>query len=207
LFFGISQSKIMAEFKGNGNISSRNGDRHHMIDRPLPQARESEEAVLGAILLNDDALKNVINDLHPKYFYVGAHQAIYKVMIYLFECKQPVNSTTVSEELNKSGKLKEIGGINYLTNLTNRATSSDNLDNHVQLISEKFINRGMIYLGNIINKEAYKSTTNGVELVDKIEQVYLSVGERKPDRSDISALAAYVMLLIEQMEKAFKYGE
>jgi len=197
----------MADFKGNGNISSRNGDKHHMVDRPLPQARESEEVVLGAILLNGDTLKTVIDDLDPKYFYVDAHQIIYKVMTHLFEDKQAVNLTTVSEELNKSGKLKEVGGTSYLTTLTNRAASSDNLDKHIQLISEKFINRGMIYLGNMINKEAYKSTTNGVELIDKIQQVYLSVAEQKPDRSDISALAAYVMLLVEQMEKALKQGK
>jgi len=197
----------MAKFKSNGNIGSRNGDKHHMIDRPLPQAPKSEEAVLGAILLSDDALKIVIANLHPKYFYVDAHQAIYEVIVSLFERKQPINLTTVSEELNKSGKLKEIGGTSYLTTLTNRATSSVDLGFHVELIAEKFARRGMLQVSNIINKEVFTGTTNGTELVDKIQQVYLSVSERKPDRSDISALAAYVMLLVEQMEKAFRQGE
>lgn len=189
------------------NISSRNGDKHHLVDRPLPQARESEDAVLGAILLNGDTLKTVMDDLHPKYFYAESHQAIYETMIQLFEHKQSINSTTVSEELKKSGKLKEIGGTNYLNNLNSRATSAIDLDKHIELISRKFIDRRMIYFGNMIVEQAYKQTTNGFELLSKIQQVYLRVAEQEPDRSNVSSLAAYVMDLIEQMEKVLKHGE
>lgn len=196
----------MAKFKDNGkhNIGSRNGKKNEQIDRPLPQATASEKVVLGAILLNDDALRIVIDDLHPKYFYADAHQTIYKVMTDLFGRKQPVNLTTVSEELNKSDKLKEVGGTNYLTNLTKGAASSDNLDTHLELISQKFVQRGMIYMNEMIIEEAYKQNINGSELLNKVQQVYLSAAEQKPDRSNVSSLAAYVMDLIEQMEKALK---
>src|SRR4030067_3021232 len=85
-----------------------------------PQAVELEEAVLGALMLEKDALTNVIDILQPKSFYKETHERIFSAIQRLFQKSEPVDILTVTNELKKSGELDIVGGPYYITQLTNR---------------------------------------------------------------------------------------
>ena len=116
----------------------------YVFGKVQPQALPLEEAVLGALMLDKDALTIVIDIVRPESFYMDAHQAIYKAMMSLFEKSQPVDLLTVSEELKKAGDLDKIGGPYYLVDLTNRVASSANIEYHARIIAQKHIQRELI---------------------------------------------------------------
>ena len=89
-----------------------------------PQAVELEEVVLGALMLEKDALTNVIDILKPESFYREAHEEIYKAIVQLFNNSEPVDLMTVTNQLRKNGKLEIVGGAYYITSLTSRVNSA-----------------------------------------------------------------------------------
>ena len=110
------------------------------IDGKLPpQAIELEEAVLGALMLDNEALSDTIDILKPEYFYRMEHQKIFDAIIVLFNESKPVDILTVIEQLKKMGALENIGGAFYITGLTNSVASSANTEYHARIIVEKFI--------------------------------------------------------------------
>ena len=123
--------------------------------RKPPQALPLEEASLGAILLEREAINVVLDILVSDSFYLEAHQLIFKAMLRLFEKSQPIDILTVSEELKKSGELEKIGGAYYLVELTNKVASSANLEFHARIVAQKFIQRELIRVSNEIIKDAY----------------------------------------------------
>lgn len=115
-----------------------------------PQARELEEAVLGAILIEKDAISYVSDILKPESFYVDAHSTIFRSIQSLFGKSQPIDLLTVTEDLRKSAKLEEVGGAYYLSELTNKVASSANVEYHARIIIQKFIQRELIRISNDI---------------------------------------------------------
>ncbi|MDZ7740730.1 MAG: replicative DNA helicase [Bacteroidota bacterium] len=142
-----------------------------------PQAIELEEAVLGAIMLEKDALTAVIDILKPEVFYKDSHRKIYEAIARLFTKSEPVDILTVTEELKNSGELDIVGGPYYITQLTNRIASAANVEYHVRIISQKYIQRELIKISSDIIKEAYEDTTDVFDLLDKAEQGLFSVSE------------------------------
>ncbi|MDQ1138980.1 replicative DNA helicase [Pedobacter agri] len=104
-----------------------------------PQALDLEEAVLGALMLEKDALSAVIDILKPEVFYQEAHQKIFEAIHMLFEKSKPVDILTVTAELRQMGALEMVGGAYYITNLTNRVASAANIEFHARIISLKNI--------------------------------------------------------------------
>ena len=98
-----------------------------------------KEAILGAILLEKDALTQVLDVLQHDAFYVDAHQYIYQAMLRLFERSQPIDLLTVMEELKKSGELDAVGGPAYLAELSNKVASAANIEFHARIVAQKFI--------------------------------------------------------------------
>ena len=109
-----------------------------------PQATNLEEAVLGALMLDKDAVALIIDILRPASFYKEAHEHIYKAICILFEKSHPIDLLTVTEELKKLGKLEMVGGPYQLVELTNRVASSANIEFHARIIAQKFIQRELI---------------------------------------------------------------
>ncbi len=99
-----------------------------------PQARELEAAVLGAILIEKEALTEISSFIRSECFYVDAHATIYQVCINLFVKNNPIDLHTVTEELRKTGKLEEVGGAFYISELTNKVASSANILYHARIV-------------------------------------------------------------------------
>src|ERR1035438_10267398 len=93
-----------------------------------PQAVELEEAVLGALMLEKDALTNTIDILQPKSFYKESHERIFNAIKELFSRSEPVDILTVTQELKKTGELDIAGGAFYISQLTNRVASAANVE-------------------------------------------------------------------------------
>ncbi len=142
-----------------------------------PQAPELEEAILGALMLEKDALSQVIEILKPEIFYKDAHSEIYEVIRELFEDSEPVDILTVTNRLRKKGKLEFVGGAYYITSLTSKVNSSANIEYHARLIIEMAIKRALIQISSEIQKDAYEDSTDVFELLDKTEQSLFDVSE------------------------------
>ncbi|RYD89805.1 MAG: replicative DNA helicase, partial [Sphingobacteriales bacterium] len=134
-----------------------------------PQAKELEEAVLGAIMLEKGAFDAVVEVLKPECFYVDAHQKIYRAMKSLANKSQPIDILTVVEELRMLEDLEAVGGPYYITRLTNMVVSSANIEAHARIVLQKFIQRELIRISGEIISEAYEDSADVFDLLDKAE--------------------------------------
>jgi replicative DNA helicase len=134
-----------------------------------PQAKDLEEAVLGAIMLEKSAFDSVVEILKPECFYVEAHQRIFRSMQSLSNKSQPIDILTVAEELRFKEELEMVGGPYYVTKLTNAVVSSANIEAHARIILQKFIQRELIRISGEIIGDAYEDSTDVFDLLDDAE--------------------------------------
>jgi replicative DNA helicase len=134
-----------------------------------PQAKDLEEAVLGAIMLEKNAFDNVAEILKPECFYVDGHQRIFRCMQNLAQKSQPIDILTVVEELRSREELEMVGGAYSVTKLTNTVVSSANIQAHSRIILQKFIQRELIRISGEIIGDAYEDTTDVFDLLDDAE--------------------------------------
>ncbi len=134
-----------------------------------PQAKELEEAILGAIMLEKSAFDTVIEILKPECFYVEAHQRIYKAMQGLAIKSLPIDLLTVVEELKLREDLEFVGGPYYVTKLTNSVVSSANIEAHSRIVLQKFIQRELIRISGEIIGDAYEDSTDVFDMLDDAE--------------------------------------
>ncbi|MCB9080512.1 MAG: replicative DNA helicase [Lewinellaceae bacterium] len=173
---------------------------NYVFGRKPPQAVPLEEAVLGATMLDKDAISVVLDILQPESFYLEAHQLIYRAMLRLFERSQPVDLLTVTEELKKTAHLEAIGGPYYLVELTNKVASAANLEYHARLISQKYIQRELIRVSTDIIRDAYEDTTDVFDLLDDAEQGLFSIAEKNMTRT-VEAMGSLASKALKQMEE------
>ena len=166
-----------------------------------PQAVTLEEAVLGALMLDQAALINCIETLHVEYFYKPEHQAVYRAIRKLFEQSQPVDMLTVVERLRLDGELELAGGAYAVSKLTENVVSAAHIEYHVRVLSEKYIQREMIRISTETIKEAYDETTDVVNLLDKTETKLMDIND-KNFRSDYKPLGDFVGMAMGQIEDA-----
>lgn len=134
-----------------------------------PQAKDLEEAVLGAIMLEKSAFDTIVEILKPECFYVEAHQRIFSAMQGLANKSQPIDILTVAEELRFREELEMIGGAYYVTKLTNSVVSAANIEAHSRIILQKFIQRELIRISGEIIGDAYEDSTDVFDLLDVAE--------------------------------------
>lgn len=142
-----------------------------------PQALELEEAVLGALMLEKDALTSVIDKLKPANFYKEVHQKIYEAICNLFQKSEPTDYLTVINELKRTGDLEFVGGPYYITQLTGRVASTANTEFHAHIIIQKFIQRELIRISSNTIADAYDDTTDVFDLLDNAERNLFEVAE------------------------------
>jgi len=142
-----------------------------------PQATDLEEAVLGALMLEKDALTNVIDILKPESFYKESHKAIYQAIYDLFQETEPIDILTVTNKLRTEGKIEMVGGPYYITQLTNKVSSAANIEYHARIIVEQSIKRELIRIASEIQKDAFEDTTDVFQLLDRMEQSLFEVSE------------------------------
>jgi len=140
-----------------------------------PQAKDLEEAVLGAIMLEKSAFDNVVEILKPECFYVEAHQRIFKTFQSLAQKSLPIDILTVVEELKMRGELDIVGGPYNITKLTNMVVSTANIEAHARIILQKFIQRELIRISGEIIGDAYEDSTDVFDLLDESESKMFNI--------------------------------
>jgi replicative DNA helicase len=166
-----------------------------------PQAVDLEEAVLGALMIEKDALTAVIDILRPESFYKESHQRIYSAIQSLFSKSEPIDILTVTNELRQKGELEFAGGAYYITFLTDRVASSAHAEYHARIIAQKYIQRELIRISSEIIKDAYEDTTDVFNLLDKAEQNLFSVAEGNI-RKNYDKMSSLIGQAIKQIEIA-----
>ncbi|GAB4320199.1 MAG: replicative DNA helicase [Bacteroidales bacterium] len=200
---------VKSSGKKSDNQNSKRKDRAGSITavtafehgRVPPQAVELEEAVLGALMLEQNALATVIDILKPEVFYKEAHQKIYRAIQSLFAKSQPIDILTVTNELKLSGELELVGGAYYITQLTNRVASTANIEFHARIITQKFIQRELIRISSDIIRDAFEETTDVFDLLDKAEQNLFAVSENN-FRREYDSMHSLVSEAVEDIRSA-----
>jgi len=164
-----------------------------------PQVIELEEAVLGALMLEKDALTAVIDILKPVSFYKDQHQEIFKAIVDLFNNSDPVDLLTVTQNLRENGKLEFVGGPYYITELTTRVNSAANIEYHARKISEQSIKRELITISAEIQQDAYEDTTDVFQLLDRAEQSLFEISESHI-RKNYSDMRSVMRTAITELE-------
>ncbi|MDH5380527.1 MAG: replicative DNA helicase, partial [Cyclobacteriaceae bacterium] len=159
-----------------------------------------EEAVLGALMLEKDALTNVVDILKANSFYSEAHQEIFSAIVDLFNESQPVDMRTVVAQLRKNGKLEFVGGAYYIAELTSRISSAANIEHHARIILEMSIKRELIRVASEIHNMAYEDTTDVFTLLDKTEQSLFEISESNI-RKNYDNMRSLMVQAIQELEE------
>jgi len=145
------------------------------VGKISPQACDLEEAVLGALMIDSDAIDMISNIIKPESFYKDSHQKIFRAILELEKKQEPVDLLTVSESLKKSDSLENIGGPYYLVQLTSKVASASNIEFHARIIAQKHIQRELIRISSEINNKAFDESIDVDDLIsfasNSIEQV------------------------------------
>src|SRR5574343_238812 len=134
------------------NISNQ----YYDLGRIPPQAVHIEQAVLGAIMLEKDAIIEVIDLLKPDVFYKHEHQKIYEAVLMLFNESKPIDLLTITDQLRKTENLELCGGAFYLSELTSQVTNASNITYHSRMIYEKYLLRELIRISSETQQEAFE---------------------------------------------------
>ena len=151
------------------------------IDRLPPQSIEAEQSVLGALLIDRDAVIEVADFLHPADFYRQANSTIYSAIIELYERREPVDIVTVAETLERREALEQIGGSAYLTSLINLTPTAVNAVHYGRIVERKAVLRNLIGAAGKIAAIGYDDSADVSEAIDRAEQELFSVSERRVD--------------------------
>jgi replicative DNA helicase len=156
------------------------------VDRLPPQNLEAEQSVLGAILLENDALPKAIELLTPEDFYREPHRKIFNTMIELFEKNEAVDLITVTETLTRKNELDPAGGVTYLANLASHVPTAANVRYHSKIVKEKALLRALLRSTTEIASKVYESSLEAEELVDYAERIIFAISDRRTKTSFFS---------------------
>jgi replicative DNA helicase len=171
-------------------------------DRTPPQNIEAEQAILGAIFIEPEALTTTTEILLPEDFYRAAHQRIYQVMVDLSEKGEPVDLVTVTSELQDRKVLEEVGGVSYLSDLANSVPTAANVEYYCRIVEEKSLLRRLIRVATDITASGYSSEEEIEAILNDAEKQILEVANRKKTGAFISIKDVLVETYdnIEQMQ-------
>jgi len=153
------------------------------LDKIPPQNLDAEMAVLGSMLLDEEAIATAVEVLDKNFFYKDTHQKIFQAISDLYAANKAVDLITLTDALKKEGSLDAIGGVSYLTSLANSVPTSANISHYVQIVKEKNILRTLINNATKIISLCYESEGNVAEVVDNAERFIFEVSERKAQGS------------------------
>ena len=174
--------------------------------RVPPQATDIEEAVLGAILLEKEAFSEISTILEPESFYVNAHQTIFEVMRDLSLEEQPIDLHTVSQRLQREGKLDQVGGMPFLVDLSNRVISAANLEYHAMIVAQKALSRNLIKFSTEVLTSAYEDSIDIEDQMETAEGALFALSQ-KHLRKDVQPIDAVLKIAIDDIKAAANSAE
>ncbi|NJL40202.1 MAG: replicative DNA helicase [Leptolyngbyaceae cyanobacterium SM1_4_3] len=152
-------------------------------DRLPPQNIDAEEAILGGVLLDPEAISRVSELLRPEAFYISAHQEIYRAALALQGQGRPTDLMSVTSWLYDHGLLDKIGGQSRLAQLVDRTISAINIDQYAQLVTDKYLRRKLIQAGGEVAQLGYETDTPLEKVLDQSEQKIFGITQSRPQQS------------------------
>ncbi len=149
------------------------------LERVPPQNLEAERSVLGGILLENQAMPNVVEILQDEDFYREAHRKIFRAMLDLSERNDPVDLITLTEEVNRKGSLQDVGGAVYLASLADEVPTAANILYYAKIVKEKSVLRQLIEAATEVARQGYEQPEDAVAFLDKAEQTILEISRRQ----------------------------
>jgi len=147
-----------------------------MIRLP-PQDIDAEKSVLGALMLEPNAIIKVADVLLSKDFYKPEHQTIFQAILELFEKSKPIDILSVTSRLKEKKQLKDVGGSSYLTELINSVPTTAHINHYADLIKKKSIFRGLITASSEINEKAFVADQEADEFLDEVERKIFAISQ------------------------------
>jgi len=174
-----------------------------MLGKIPPQSPEAEMAVLGAMLIEKEAVVRAIEILDSGDFYKSAHKAIYNAITELFSNNEPVDEITVVEKLKKEKVLQDIGGASYITSLTNFVSTAANIENYAKIVKEKSILRAIIVAGTNMVELGYRDDSIPDEILDRSEAKLFEINNNRTQKgfSDLPKALRETLKYMEQIHK------
>lgn len=166
-----------------------------------PQAVELEEAVLGAVMLEKDAIIEVIDILKAESFYKEENQKIFRAILNLFAADKAIDLLTVTDQLRKDGTLEEIGGQAYISELTIRVASAAHIEFHARIVQQKYIQRELIRVSNDIIGKAYDDSVDVNDLLDFSEGELFTVAQGNI-KKEAASMNVLVKEAVNQIQEA-----
>lgn len=151
-------------------------------DRLPPQNIDAEEAILGGILLDPEAMARIVDTLQPEAFYISAHQQLYRAALALHSQGKPTDLMSLATWLKDNGLLEKIGGQNRLAQLVDRTISAVNIDQYASLVIDKYLRRRLIRVGGEIAQLGYETSVELVKILDESEQKVFSLTQDRPQQ-------------------------
>lgn len=159
-----------------------NGASATVPDKLQPHNIEAEEAVLGSLLIDPDAIIHISTFLKPADFYIERHAWVYEAINDLHERREPADLVTLSDELERRGQLGEIGGAAYLTSLINTTPTSIHAEYYARIVERTAVLRRLIDAAGKIAQLAYQDTEDVGAVVDRAEEIIFGISERRVER-------------------------
>ncbi|GBU07469.1 replicative DNA helicase DnaB [Bacteroidales bacterium] len=194
----------MAEQNKKSNYTSNRSKKAETTEesgRLQPQAREMEEAVLGALMIEKDAYSITSDILRPESFYDKTHELIYSAIQDLASQQKPIDMITVVEQLKKRGDIETIGGPFYIAQLSNKVVSSVHLDYHARIIAQKYLARELIRFSSKVASKAFDETIDVEDLMQEAEGTLFEISQRNV-KKDVQQINPIIKEAIELMQIA-----
>ena len=174
-----------------------------ILGKIQPQNIEAEKSILGAILIDEEAMANVAEKIHPEDFYDKKHQIIFDAMVNLYERHTPIDLLTLTDELKRKKTLTQINGSAYLAELTNYVPTAAHAEAYADLVLQNAIRRRLIKASTEIAELGFEGDKSVQELLDKAEREIFSVSDQnvKKDLIAIEDILAESFDRIEQLHK------
>ena len=173
------------------------------LERLPPQNLDAEEAVLGAMLIEEAAMVQAAELLEESAFYKDAHRQIFSTLLGLYRASVPVDLVTVTEELKKRNRLDAVGGPAYLTTLTSIVPTAANIEHYCRIVKQKAILRELIRVGTQIAGDCYDTAVEPDLLLDRAETLIFDIASKKVKR-DAVAMKDIIQSSIEMIDRLYQ---
>lgn len=175
-----------------------------LVDRVLPQNVEAEQAVLGAILRDSEAMITAMERLTHEDFYRPIHQSIFEAMVDLANEEEPIDLITLTAKLQDKGRLEELGGVTYLSELASAVPTAANIDYYAAIVEEKSILRRLIRAATGIVSSGFASSDDVSMLLSDAEQRIFEISQRRNANGFIS-IRDVLMEVFERIEFLYSH--
>jgi len=180
--------------------------RTEIVEKVPPQSVEAETAVLGSMLIEEDAIAKAIEILDEGSFYKESHKRIFTTVVELYDKNKAIDLVTLIDELKKRGTLEEVGGPSYVTSLTTVVPTSANIVHYAKIVKEKNLLRKLINTATQIVSEGYEHSGDVDILLDKAEQLIFDITSDKVE-TKIVPLKEIIKDSIEVIDSLYQRKE